>query len=636
MTKYFDLLEEVYNELDFKDHPERIYDMDETGMPLDPRPPKVVVPKGRKKVRYRCSGQKSQIIVIGCGNATGQTIPPYIIFGAKQLNSLWMKDEVPGSRYALSDNAWIDQELFHFWMTEHFLNHAVAARPLLLLLDGHSSHFKLETIRFAQEHGIVVFCLPPHTTNECQPLDCSFFGPLKVHWRDVTHSFHQKYPTAVISKLNFNRLFKEAWLRAVTPQVLASGFRKSGVYPLNCARISTPKEHVDGDGDGDGANSSSTKNGGGSPSNTDGESSDPSSPTDAGSSSTDDTSLSGGDGKSLTTKSCTNGNSVSSDMKELYERRYEEGYDIFDPDYAHWLHQRHPEALVNYFASPMVSNSKASTPQSTPLSDPSGSASSSLTSKSNARSLLPTPLADITNKHDNCSTPGIQLTTPRSDQSKKSSPQSSSSTGSIVSQFLGGVPVKTVTPSRPPDSKSSGARFLTKAECIAILEEKQEKKKEKEEKEQRKLMRELNRKKREEEQKKKAEKRAKKLARKQADRERKEAEKAAKQAEKQAAKTTGEGSTRVSQKRPASSRSDPAHDRSTRPKAPKLSSPEHINPNQCCACFGLYEDDIGTGVEWLQRTCTRWIHEECVDNVVRSEDGEEKLCPLCYLDISDL
>ena len=39
MKKYFDLLEEVYNDLDFKDHPERIYNMDETGMPLDPHPP---------------------------------------------------------------------------------------------------------------------------------------------------------------------------------------------------------------------------------------------------------------------------------------------------------------------------------------------------------------------------------------------------------------------------------------------------------------------------------------------------------------------------------------------------------------------------------------------------------------------
>ena len=52
MRKYFDLLEEVFNHLDFKNHPERIYNMDETGMPLDPHPltPKVVAPKGQMKV----------------------------------------------------------------------------------------------------------------------------------------------------------------------------------------------------------------------------------------------------------------------------------------------------------------------------------------------------------------------------------------------------------------------------------------------------------------------------------------------------------------------------------------------------------------------------------------------------------
>ena len=50
-------MEEVYDELDFKNHPERIYNnvMDETGMLLDPHLPKVVVPKGQNKVRYRCS-----------------------------------------------------------------------------------------------------------------------------------------------------------------------------------------------------------------------------------------------------------------------------------------------------------------------------------------------------------------------------------------------------------------------------------------------------------------------------------------------------------------------------------------------------------------------------------------------------
>ena len=69
---YFDLLRSVYDEFGFDDHPEQIYNMDETGVPLEPRPPKIVAAKGQKKIWYCISRQKSQITVIGCGSATGQ------------------------------------------------------------------------------------------------------------------------------------------------------------------------------------------------------------------------------------------------------------------------------------------------------------------------------------------------------------------------------------------------------------------------------------------------------------------------------------------------------------------------------------------------------------------------------------
>lgn len=104
LRQYFDLLWEVYRKNDFENFPEAIYNMDETGVPLSPRPPKVIARKGQKKVRYRTSRQKSQITVIGCASATRKAIPPFIIFAAKQVSPLWTKDEVIGSRYAVSDN----------------------------------------------------------------------------------------------------------------------------------------------------------------------------------------------------------------------------------------------------------------------------------------------------------------------------------------------------------------------------------------------------------------------------------------------------------------------------------------------------------------------------------------------------
>ena len=221
IQNYYQLLKDVLDEHNLMDHPKQIYNMDETGMPFDPRPPKVAAPKGLKKVRYRSSGQKGQVTV-GC--ASGQAIPTFVIFDAKQLNLLWTKGEVPGTRYGLSDSGWIDQELFHGWFAEHFLQHAVSPRPLLLLLDGHSSHFEPQTIRFAKENNIIVFCLPPHTTHEAQPLDCSLFGPLKVHWTSACHDFHQKNPGKIITKYNFSALFSQAWFKSITPETICSGF----------------------------------------------------------------------------------------------------------------------------------------------------------------------------------------------------------------------------------------------------------------------------------------------------------------------------------------------------------------------------------------------------------------------------
>ena len=89
------------------------------------------------------------------------------------------------------------------------------------------------SLHFAKDNGIIIFCLPPHTTPECQPLDCSLFKPLKDKWREECHKFYAKNPGMVINKFNFCRIFRGAWLSAVNPENIISGFRKGGIYPYN-------------------------------------------------------------------------------------------------------------------------------------------------------------------------------------------------------------------------------------------------------------------------------------------------------------------------------------------------------------------------------------------------------------------
>ena len=184
---YYSLLEKTLRDNGIFNFPSCIYNMDESGMPLDHKPPKVVVPKGTKKVHCRTSGNKSQITILACGNAAGNMIPPMVIFDGKRLNPEWTKGEVPNTLYGMSEKGWSDMELFHYWLLNLFIPYIPPTRPVLLLLDGHSSHYEPDTIHTAKKEGIIILCLPPHTTHVSQPLDVSFFRPLKAYWSDACH-----------------------------------------------------------------------------------------------------------------------------------------------------------------------------------------------------------------------------------------------------------------------------------------------------------------------------------------------------------------------------------------------------------------------------------------------------------------
>ena len=88
------------------------YNVDESEMPLHHCTPKVVTQKGQKKVRVRTTGEKSQITIVGCASASGQVIPPYVIFDTATMNLAWTEGEVPGTQYGSSKKGWIDRKLF--------------------------------------------------------------------------------------------------------------------------------------------------------------------------------------------------------------------------------------------------------------------------------------------------------------------------------------------------------------------------------------------------------------------------------------------------------------------------------------------------------------------------------------------
>ena len=131
------------------------------------------------------------------------------------------------------------------WFQLHFLQYAPAVRPLLLLLDGHSSHFRLEFIREASTQGVIVFCLPPNTTHVCQPLDVTPFNSLKVHWDNVCDEFMSTNPGRIVTLYQFCPLFSKAWRMVMVSETIMAGFKAAGVFPPNRKATKIPGEVPD-------------------------------------------------------------------------------------------------------------------------------------------------------------------------------------------------------------------------------------------------------------------------------------------------------------------------------------------------------------------------------------------------------
>ena len=238
---YFDLLESTLKENGLLERPPLIFNADESGMPLCPQAGKRVGVRGAKRVYCVSSGVKTQITVLCCASASGQAIPPLVIFKRANLLTSLTIGQVPGTAYGLNPKSgWIDGEIFRDWFNKHFLEYAPATRPLLLLLDGHSSHYEPNFIREAASKGVIVFCLPPNTTHVCQPLDSTCFHSLKTHWGDVCSEYLSANPGKVVTIYQFSKLFASAFHRAFTPQNVVSSFRATGVYPPNRRAIPIP------------------------------------------------------------------------------------------------------------------------------------------------------------------------------------------------------------------------------------------------------------------------------------------------------------------------------------------------------------------------------------------------------------
>ena len=239
VEKYFTLLISILEELELVGNPRKIYNMDECGLQLNNEPGKVLAMKGSRDVHHVTSAEKGETItLIACCNAEGNFLPPYCVFKGIRKKPEFEDGMPPGSFVEMNErSAYVNTEIFKNWLENHFVPRKEPGK-VLLILDGHSSHCSdLTVLDFAEKNGVNLLCLPSQMTQYQQPLDRSFFKPLKTFWQHALNNGIHSNPGCKITRLQFGSLLSSSWNRAATVGNGIAGFSACGIYPYNPQKI---------------------------------------------------------------------------------------------------------------------------------------------------------------------------------------------------------------------------------------------------------------------------------------------------------------------------------------------------------------------------------------------------------------
>ena len=139
-----------------------------------------------------------------------------------------------------SENGWTDSEIGRNWLEHVFdaeTGEKAKGKPRVLIVDGHSSHYTADFIRYARENNIIVLGYPPHCTHALQGLDVVCFAKMKDKWKKEITA-HEEKTLKPVGKSDFLGVFGRAYNAAFTPDTVKAAFKVTGIVPFNRNAIS--------------------------------------------------------------------------------------------------------------------------------------------------------------------------------------------------------------------------------------------------------------------------------------------------------------------------------------------------------------------------------------------------------------
>ncbi|RHY26405.1 hypothetical protein DYB32_007638 [Aphanomyces invadans] len=214
--------------------PSRVYNMDETSFSPNKVSRKVVVHRNSAKVYVEEASASAHVTIVACVCADGTKVPPlFVLPGSRVTTEVCDNLSIPGEAVTTSEKGWTSSYLCRKWLS--MLNSAIPAstpRPILLVLDGCSSHYSNYIFEAAMSMGFLLQFLPANSTHVFQQLDVAVFRPFKQairreiaddSWGDISTNISKHKAIAIACRV---------WM---TPEEtsISNGFVRTGLYPTD-------------------------------------------------------------------------------------------------------------------------------------------------------------------------------------------------------------------------------------------------------------------------------------------------------------------------------------------------------------------------------------------------------------------
>lgn len=231
---FFDNIEDAHKRLG-PFPPQRIWNVDESGLTTVQNPKKIISPRGVKQIGKVTSAERGQLVtLIASINAIGNHIPPMLIFPRVHFKEFMLRGAPAGTIGGANQSGWSNDDLFLKFL-DHFIHHVKPTKEekVMLLLDNHETHLSLDAVERASDAGIVMVTFPPHTSHRLQPLDVSVYSPLKGYYNEAVDNWLLNNPGKTMDIYNVAEVLGEIYSRAFSTANIISGFKKPGIFPLN-------------------------------------------------------------------------------------------------------------------------------------------------------------------------------------------------------------------------------------------------------------------------------------------------------------------------------------------------------------------------------------------------------------------